>query len=228
MSDSAEKVDVAIVGAGLAGLATAVALHKVRPDAIIKVCECCSISCSTAVPTPANTAWSTMSQGCNMALAGPCSCDAVMALACQQKHRQPVLIFTLQSVSTCNLLQVYERRKAPEGLQCTQEDANADPKDSTSKKDSSSAAPDIDAEFISRLGGGVRLEMNGLKAVAAISRDLAAGVVGSGLYANKVLLHDTLGELSNFAARTTCTGIPQNWVSVPSNLHARHLETPSK
>lgn len=31
------QVDVAIVGGGLAGLATAVALHKVRPDAKIKV-----------------------------------------------------------------------------------------------------------------------------------------------------------------------------------------------
>lgn len=31
------QIDVAIVGAGLAGLATAVALHRVRPDAKIKV-----------------------------------------------------------------------------------------------------------------------------------------------------------------------------------------------
>ncbi len=38
MSDSTEAVDVAIVGGGLAGLATAVALHRVRPDARIKVC----------------------------------------------------------------------------------------------------------------------------------------------------------------------------------------------
>jgi hypothetical protein len=68
--------------------------------------------------------------------------------------------------------------------------------------------------------------MNGLKAVAAISRDLAAGVVGSGLYANKVLLHDTLGEHSNFAAKTTCTGMPHKWVSVLSNLHTSHVGTP--
>jgi hypothetical protein len=36
--------------------------------------------------------------------------------------------------------------------------------------------------------------MNGLKAVAAISRELAGRVVSEGLYASKVLLHDTQGE----------------------------------
>jgi hypothetical protein len=45
-----------------------------------------------------------------------------------------------------------------------------------------------------RVGGGVRLEMNGLKAIAAISRELAGRVMSEGLYAHKVLLHDTIGE----------------------------------
>jgi hypothetical protein len=50
MSDSTEKVDVAIAGAGLAGLATAVALHKVRPDAKIKVSVRDHSSCSNVAP----------------------------------------------------------------------------------------------------------------------------------------------------------------------------------
>jgi cation diffusion facilitator CzcD-associated flavoprotein CzcO len=33
------QVDIAIVGAGLCGLATAAALHHVRPDLVIKVCS---------------------------------------------------------------------------------------------------------------------------------------------------------------------------------------------
>uniref|UniRef100_A0A383WJX5 FAD-binding domain-containing protein n=1 Tax=Tetradesmus obliquus TaxID=3088 RepID=A0A383WJX5_TETOB len=41
------------------------------------------------------------------------------------------------------------------------------------------------------VGGGVRLEANGLKALTAISRRLAANVMAQGLYAQRVMLHDT-------------------------------------
>lgn len=44
------------------------------------------------------------------------------------------------------------------------------------------------------VGGGVRLEANGLKALTAISRKLAAGALAEGLYAQHVLLHDTESE----------------------------------
>lgn len=102
------------------------------------------------------------------------------------------------------LLQVYERRKAPAGYNAGL-DASTDPQDSTSsskdsKKESSKQADALadsiidNAEAAMRVGGGVRLEMNGLKAIAAISKDLAGRVVSEGLYANKVLLHDTIGE----------------------------------
>jgi hypothetical protein len=97
-------------------------------------------------------------------------------------------------------LQVYERRKAPAGYGSAP--ANAEPQDSTnSKKDSkedrnaaAEAGTDDEAIQPAFLGGGVRLEMNGLKAIAAISRELAGRVVSEGLYANKVLLHDTQGD----------------------------------
>lgn len=111
-----ERVDIAIVGAGLAGLSTAVACHKVRPDAIIKV---------------------------------------------------------------------YERRKAPAGY--------ARPPGDTPQN--TTAAASVEDDEAVAVGGGVRLEMNGLKACAAISRDLAGRVVSEGLYASKVLLHDTQGAL---------------------------------
>jgi hypothetical protein len=48
--------------------------------------------------------------------------------------------------------------------------------------------------FPAGVGGGVRLEANGLKALTAISRRLAAGVMSQGLYAQRVMLHDTDGE----------------------------------
>jgi hypothetical protein len=44
------------------------------------------------------------------------------------------------------------------------------------------------------VGGGVRLEANGIKALTAISRRLAANVMSQGLYAQRVMLHDTEGE----------------------------------
>jgi hypothetical protein len=95
---------------------------------------------------------------------------------------------------------VYERRKAPAGYGSTPADAEA--QDSASKKSGkedkdAAAEAEAGAEEASQpafLGGGVRLEMNGLKAVAAISRELAGRVVSEGLYASKVLLHDTQGE----------------------------------
>lgn len=40
----------------------------------------------------------------------------------------------------------------------------------------------------------MHLEANGIKALTAISRRLAAGVMSNGLYAQRVLLHDTQGE----------------------------------
>lgn len=39
----------------------------------------------------------------------------------------------------------------------------------------------------------MRLEANGLKALTAISRRLAANVMAQGLYAQRVMLHDTDG-----------------------------------
>lgn len=109
--------------------------------------------------------------------------------------------YILPSCTALPPCQVYERRKAPEGYPITPD--NAEPADSTSKKgdkkqetnDSSSQDAGGEEAPSSHLGGGVRVEMNGLKAIAAISRSLAAEVVSEGLYANKVLLHDTLGEL---------------------------------
>jgi hypothetical protein len=47
----------------------------------------------------------------------------------------------------------------------------------------------------------VWLEANGLKALTAISRRLAAGVMSQGLYAQRVMLHDTDGEANRFTAR---------------------------
>jgi 2-polyprenyl-6-methoxyphenol hydroxylase-like FAD-dependent oxidoreductase len=114
MGSTEQRVDIAIVGAGLAGLSTAVACLKVRPDARIKV---------------------------------------------------------------------YERRKAPEWL--------------ASSPSAAAAAADDEAVAV---GGGVRLEMNGLNACAAISGDLAGRVVSEGLYARKVLLHDTQGACAFAAA----------------------------
>lgn len=97
-----ERVDIAIVGAGLAGLSTAVACHKVRPDARIKV---------------------------------------------------------------------YDRRKAPAGYA-------SPPEDTTQNTTAATAEPAaVGDDQAGAVGGGVRLEMNGLKACAAISRDLAGRVV---------------------------------------------------
>jgi hypothetical protein len=58
---------------------------------------------------------------------------------------------------------------------------------------------DLEAGAV-RVGGGVRLEMNGLKAIAAISRELAGRVMSEGLYAHKVLLHDTIGKWDWFTS----------------------------
>jgi 2-polyprenyl-6-methoxyphenol hydroxylase-like FAD-dependent oxidoreductase len=104
MAEHVQHVDIAIVGAGLAGLASAAALHKVRPDAAIKV---------------------------------------------------------------------YERRPRPA--------ADAPLSNGTG------------STYISG-GGGVRLETNGLRAAASISASLASQLLGHGVYARKVLLHDTAGQ----------------------------------
>lgn len=100
---------------------------------------------------------------------------------------------------------MYERRKAPAGYVIETADAQAQDDSSKGKKgskksskdDTDSAEAELDSEVVEQLllGGGVRLEMNGLKAIAAISRDLAGKVVSEGLYANKVLLHDTQGGI---------------------------------
>lgn len=103
---------------------------------------------------------------------------------------------------------MYERRKAPDRLHSTQQNDNADSRNSNKDSSNTGAAPNAEQE--GRLGGGVRLEMNGLKAVAAISRQLAADVVSSGLYANKVLLHDTQGEL-----RPELCAIDMNYCPAP-------------
>lgn len=98
----------------------------------------------------------------------------------------------------CCDLQVYERRKAPAGYDSTPADAEAPDSKKGSNDDNNAAAEaeafGDEASLTQILGGGVRLEMNGLKAIAAISRELAGRVVSEGLYANKVLLHDTQGE----------------------------------
>lgn len=56
-SNSLMQVDVAIVGAGLAGLATAVALHRVRPDAKIKVGHCRVQLGALIRPPTTQTSW---------------------------------------------------------------------------------------------------------------------------------------------------------------------------
>lgn len=157
---AADTVDVAIVGAGLAGLSTAAALHRVRPDARIKV----------GIATTAAAA------GVH---GGPVP---------SMRHHAAMPVALHPS-------QVYERRKAPDSLQPTRGQDSADAKD----RSNSNAASEASGEEACPQGGGVRLEMNGLKAAAAISRELAADVVAKGLYANKVLLHDTLGALAALA-----------------------------
>lgn len=103
-------------------------------------------------------------------------------------------------------LQVYERRKAPPGFEAVLESDTDQQGSNNSKKNSKNSNKQADTSTgnadqvtdlelgAGRVGGGVRLEMNGLKAIAAISRDLAGRVVSEGLYAHKVLLHDTIGE----------------------------------
>lgn len=91
-------------------------------------------------------------------------------------------------------LQVYERRAAPPNYTRAAESDNSN----TSKQDvepttAAEAEAPNDSDLQAPLGGGVRIEMNGVKALAAISRSLAGSVVSKGLYANKVLLHDTQG-----------------------------------
>lgn len=86
-----------------------------------------------------------------------------------QHHRPPVCVLQL-------LLQIYERRHAPAWY--NQQDTAAAPDDDSSSKAKQAASDsggdnasdddddDDDAEeelLLSRLGGGVRLEMNGLK-----------------------------------------------------------------
>lgn len=91
------------------------------------------------------------------------------------------------------LVQVYERR--PDPLEAARQPANS------TDADDASASDDDDSEYDDvPIGGGVRLEANGLKALTAISRKIAAGVLSEGVYAQHVLLHDTESEwLSNSA-----------------------------
>lgn len=53
-------------------------------------------------------------------------------------------------------------------------------------------------------GGGVRLEANGLKALTAISRKLAAAAMREGLFAQHVLLHDTESKSCGYRSFVTC------------------------